>query len=143
MVTKLTSMLKALSRDDPARVEMTQTLLDKLYVMGILTTKKSLVQCEKLSTSAFCRRRLPVIMVKLKMSETLREATEFVEQVCRTTTHFDSTLLLVFRFKQATVHKRSNYISIVYIAFGCMIDLQEQLQDIGDCLCTFTMPVIR
>ena len=81
MITKLTAMLKALDRDDEARVEMTQTLLDKLFEMGVLTTKKSLVQCEKLSTSSFMRRRLAVVMVKLKMAENLREATEFIEQV--------------------------------------------------------------
>ena len=46
----------------------------RLYAMGIITTKKSLVQLEKLSTSALCRRRLSVVMVRLKMAETLKEA---------------------------------------------------------------------
>lgn len=49
--------------------------------MGVITTKKSLVQLEKLSTAAFCRRRLAVVMLRLKMSETLREAATFIEQV--------------------------------------------------------------
>ena len=49
--------------------------------MGVITTKKSLVQLEKLSTASFCRRRLAVVMVRLKMSETLREAATFIEQV--------------------------------------------------------------
>jgi hypothetical protein len=48
--------------------------------MGAITTKKSLAQLEKLSTSSFCRRRLSVVMVRLKMAETLREAVTFVEQ---------------------------------------------------------------
>jgi U3 small nucleolar ribonucleoprotein protein IMP3 len=48
--------------------------------MGVITTKKSLVQLERLSTSSFCRRRLSVIMVRLRMAETLREAVTFVEQ---------------------------------------------------------------
>ena len=38
----------------------------RLYAMGVITTKKSLVQLEKLSTSAFCRRRLSVVMVRLE-----------------------------------------------------------------------------
>jgi U3 small nucleolar ribonucleoprotein protein IMP3 len=38
--------------------------------MGVIPTKKSLVQLEKLATAAFCRRRLAVVMVRLKMSET-------------------------------------------------------------------------
>lgn len=50
--------------------------------MGVITTKKSLVQLEKLSTASFCRRRLAVVMVRLKMSQTLREACTFIEQVC-------------------------------------------------------------
>ena len=48
--------------------------------MGVITTKKSLAQLEKLATSAFCRRRLAVVLVRLKMAETLREAVTFVEQ---------------------------------------------------------------
>jgi hypothetical protein len=35
---------------------------------------------EKITVSSFCRRRLPVVMVRLKMAETLREAVTFVEQ---------------------------------------------------------------
>ena len=54
----------------------------RLYAMGVITTKKSLVQLEKLSTSAFCRRRLSVVMVRLKMAETLKEACTLIEQVC-------------------------------------------------------------
>lgn len=48
--------------------------------MGVITTKKSLAQVDKLSTSSFCRRRLSVVMVRLRMSETLREAVTFIEQ---------------------------------------------------------------
>lgn len=48
--------------------------------MGVITTKKSLVQLEKLSTSSFFRRRLSVVMVRLRMAETLREAVTFIEQ---------------------------------------------------------------
>lgn len=53
----------------------------RLYSMGVITTKKSLVQLERLSTAALCRRRLSVVMVRLRMSETLREACTFIEQV--------------------------------------------------------------
>jgi U3 small nucleolar ribonucleoprotein protein IMP3 len=48
--------------------------------MGVITTKKSLAQVDKLSTSSFCRRRISVVMVRLRMSETLREAVTFIEQ---------------------------------------------------------------
>lgn len=35
---------------------------------------------EKLTVSSFCRRRLAVVMVRIKMSETIREAITFIEQ---------------------------------------------------------------
>jgi ribosomal protein S4 len=54
--------------------------LCRLFNMGVLPTKKSLAQTDKLATAAFCRRRLSVVMVRLKMAETLREAVTFVEQ---------------------------------------------------------------
>jgi U3 small nucleolar ribonucleoprotein protein IMP3 len=33
-----------------------------------------------MNASAFCRRRLPVVLCKLKMAEHLKEAVQFVEQ---------------------------------------------------------------
>lgn len=51
-----------------------------MYALGIITTKKSLIQLEKLTVSSFCRRRLAVVMVRIKMSETIREAITFIEQ---------------------------------------------------------------
>jgi U3 small nucleolar ribonucleoprotein protein IMP3 len=80
MVTKLTNMLKQIDPRDQARVEMTKQLLEKLYSMGAIPSTKSLTLCDKLSTSSFLRRRLSVVMVRLKMSETLREAVTFIEQ---------------------------------------------------------------
>mmetsp|Transcript_4763 Transcript_4763/g.8398 ORF Transcript_4763/g.8398 Transcript_4763/m.8398 type:complete len:95 (-) Transcript_4763:1159-1443(-) len=81
MITKLVSMMKTLAANDPARIEITDLVLEKLKNMGIITTKKSLSQLEELSTSAFCRRRLPIIMVRAKMAETVPEAVTFIEQV--------------------------------------------------------------
>lgn len=80
MVTKLTGILKELDPKDPTRIELTDQLLTKLHNMGVLDTKKSLVQVEKLAVAAFCRRRLSVVMLRLKMAETMREACTFIEQ---------------------------------------------------------------
>jgi U3 small nucleolar ribonucleoprotein protein IMP3 len=55
-------------------------LLDKLFRMGLIDAASSLVKAEHLPASAFCRRRLPVVLVRLKMAETLREAVTFIEQ---------------------------------------------------------------
>lgn len=80
MVTAIVSTLKKLDAKDATRIDLTDKILDKLYDMGVISTKKSLVQLEKLSTASFCRRRLAVVMVRLKMAETLREAVTFIEQ---------------------------------------------------------------
>lgn len=79
-VTKVVNTLKRLDPRDSTRIELTDKLLNKLYDMGVITTKKSLAQLEKLSTSSFFRRRLSVVMVRLRMAETLREAVTFIEQ---------------------------------------------------------------
>eukprot|EP00124_Ichthyophonus_hoferi_P000967 Ihof_evm14s42 gene=Ihof_evmTU14s42 len=69
MVKSIATKMAALDPQDPFRIETTDALLCKLYNMGVIPTKKSLVACEKLSVSSFCRRRLPVVMVRVKMAE--------------------------------------------------------------------------
>lgn len=59
---------------------MTEQLLKKLFDMGIINTEKSLQRADEITASAICRRRLPVVMVRLKMAETVKNAVEFVEQ---------------------------------------------------------------
>lgn len=80
MVRKLTHKLSLLDPKDEFRTTKTNHLIDKLYRMGILTAKKSLAECEKITVSAICRRRLAVIVMKLKMAETLKAAVTFIEQ---------------------------------------------------------------
>lgn len=80
MVTKLSAKLKTLKSEDPFRVAMTDQLLTKLSDMGVIHQATTLKQAEDLTASAICRRRLPVIMVRLKMAETMKTAVTFVEQ---------------------------------------------------------------
>ncbi|KAL2911153.1 U3 small nucleolar ribonucleoprotein imp3 [Polyrhizophydium stewartii] len=79
-VRKIANRLSMLDPKDPFRDKTTDALLDKLYRMGLITAAKSLSQCEKMTVSAFCRRRLPVVMVRLKMAETVKQAVIYVEQ---------------------------------------------------------------
>lgn len=72
--------IRDLEPEDPFRIKCTVELLDKLYNMGIIPTKKNLELVDKVTASCFCRRRLPVILVKLKMAENIKAATMFVEQ---------------------------------------------------------------
>jgi U3 small nucleolar ribonucleoprotein protein IMP3 len=78
-VTQLVARLKKLQPHDPMRIRITEQLLNRLFNLGVIPTKKSLSTVEELSTAAFCRRRLPVVMIKLHMAETLKEATQMVE----------------------------------------------------------------
>ncbi|KAJ3364282.1 hypothetical protein AMAG_10166 [Allomyces macrogynus ATCC 38327] len=79
-IRQLAHRISLLDARDPFKAHKTDALLTKLYNMGFLPTKKALSQCEKMTVSAVCRRRLPIVMVRLKMAETVREAVTFVEQ---------------------------------------------------------------
>merc|ERR1711915_725598 len=48
--------------------------------MSLIPTKRSLALCDNVSASSFCRRRLPVVMVRLRLAETLKAAVTFIEQ---------------------------------------------------------------
>ncbi|XP_024023297.1 U3 small nucleolar ribonucleoprotein protein IMP3 isoform X1 [Morus notabilis] len=80
MVHRLVNILMKMDGKDPFRIEMTDTLLEKLYNIGVIPSKQSLVLCERLTVSALCRRRLSTIMVRLKFAEHLKEAVTYIEQ---------------------------------------------------------------
>lgn len=80
MVIKLVNILKQVDPKDPFRVEMTDRLLEKLYNIGVIPTKKSLALCDKLTVSSFCRRRLATVLVRLHYAERLTEAVKYIEQ---------------------------------------------------------------
>lgn len=80
MVTKLSNKIKSLKPDDSFRIAMTDQLLTKLRNLGIIDTDKSLEKADSLNVSAICRRRLPVIMMRLKMAQDLRAAVTWIEQ---------------------------------------------------------------
>lgn len=49
--------------------------------MGVLGQLAKVSDLEtKITVSAFCRRRLPVVMCKLKMAQTVADATKLIEQ---------------------------------------------------------------
>jgi U3 small nucleolar ribonucleoprotein protein IMP3 len=78
-ITKLTNRLVKLPPTDPYRIKVTEQLVAKLYGMGVIHTK-SLNNCAKLSTSAFCRRRLSVVLVRLQMAANMKESITLIEQ---------------------------------------------------------------
>ncbi|KAL9268322.1 U3 small nucleolar ribonucleoprotein IMP3-like protein [Drosera capensis] len=80
MVDDLVNKLKQLDPRDPFRIETTESLLKKLYDMGVISDKRSLAVCDKLKVSSFCRRRLSSVMVKMHLAEKREEAVKFIEQ---------------------------------------------------------------
>lgn len=79
-VRTIARKLRDLDPKDPFRIRSTAKLLEKLYSSGIIPTKESLGLADKVTASSFCRRRLPVILVRLRMSQSLKMATTFIEQ---------------------------------------------------------------
>jgi U3 small nucleolar ribonucleoprotein protein IMP3 len=62
-ITKFVGKVKLLAQDDETRRSLSEHLLQKLYNMGIIDKTNSLTAIEKLPASAFCRRRLPVVIL--------------------------------------------------------------------------------
>lgn len=65
-IRDLAEKLSTLETTDPFRNECTGQLLEKLYSMGVISTKR-LKHCKEVSVSSFCRRRLPVFITKSGM----------------------------------------------------------------------------
>ncbi|KAJ9192017.1 hypothetical protein DTO166G4_6057 [Paecilomyces variotii] len=82
---QLAHKLSALDPEDPFRRKTETELLEKLWTMGILKQSREqgagLSKVEReVTVSAFCRRRLAVMMVRSGMVETIKAAVTFIEQ---------------------------------------------------------------
>ncbi|KAK9498087.1 hypothetical protein O3M35_003969 [Rhynocoris fuscipes] len=79
-IRTLARKIKELDSSDPFRSEQSAELLQNLYLIGIIDNKWDLSVCNRVSPESFCKRRLPVIMVKNKMVNSVKLATQFIEQ---------------------------------------------------------------
>jgi len=78
-IRELARKIKDLDPKSPHRTDMSAAMLEKLYNIGIIPTKWNLELCDKVTASSFCRRRLPVLMVRAKMAENVKSAVTLVE----------------------------------------------------------------
>jgi U3 small nucleolar ribonucleoprotein protein IMP3 len=78
-IIKISTKISLLDQKDEFRQKKTDALVDKCYRLGIITSK-SFSSCAKVTVSAFCRRRLAVVMTRLKMSETIKMGVRLIEQ---------------------------------------------------------------
>ena len=81
----LSHQLSQLPPQDPHRIQRESALLEKLFHTGILKRSReqgsSIAEIEKeVTVSAFCRRRLPVVMVRMGMVERVGVAVGLIEQ---------------------------------------------------------------
>ncbi|CAL8102009.1 unnamed protein product [Calicophoron daubneyi] len=79
-IRDIANKLKDVDESDPWRAEMTRLLTAKLHNLGLVPTRQSLMLASKVNASSFCRRRLPVILMRSHMAETMKAAVTFVEQ---------------------------------------------------------------
>lgn len=63
-IRELAKRVSEIDAKEPFRTEMSAALLEKLYVLGLIPTKWDLNNAVNISASSFCRRRLPVVMVR-------------------------------------------------------------------------------
>lgn len=78
-IRNIAEKIANVDKSHPFRTEVSGQLLEKLYVLGMIPTKWDLEAASKVSASTFCRRRLPVVMVRNKMSENIKNASKLVE----------------------------------------------------------------
>ncbi|KAK5650850.1 hypothetical protein RI129_001879 [Pyrocoelia pectoralis] len=79
-IRELGRKIKEVDANHPFRTFSSAQLLEKLYVLGLIPTKWNLGLIEKVTPSSFCRRRLPVVMVRSKMAENIKSAVKLIEQ---------------------------------------------------------------
>ncbi|KAI3394695.1 hypothetical protein diail_2442 [Diaporthe ilicicola] len=78
---QLAHRLSLMPPENEVRRKHEKLLLEKVYDMGILSSTSKLSSIEHGATvSAFARRRLPVVMTRLRMAETIQAATKMIEQ---------------------------------------------------------------
>merc|ERR1712083_505548 len=79
-IRDIVRMIKDLNPNRQHRTDMSAAFLEKMYSIGLIPTKWNLELCDKITASSFCRRRLPVVMLRSKMAESIKTATQLIEQ---------------------------------------------------------------
>lgn len=78
MIRALMSQLRYLPADSKVRIEITQQLLDRLYDMQLIQERRGLAEVDKVGVEAFCKRRLPSILVSLSMAPNCKLASDYI-----------------------------------------------------------------
>lgn len=79
MIRKLSESLSRLADNDTTKIFIAKKLINLLHSIGIIENKK-LLDCTRVSVSALCCRRLPMVMAKRKLVQKYEDADKFVQQ---------------------------------------------------------------
>uniref|UniRef100_A0A0N5C2R5 S4 RNA-binding domain-containing protein n=2 Tax=Strongyloides TaxID=6247 RepID=A0A0N5C2R5_STREA len=79
-IREFANKLKDMPDSNPSKRVMIRKFLGKLYNCGLIPAADSLERANKVTASSFARRRLPVLMKLSNMTETIKLATDYVEQ---------------------------------------------------------------
>lgn len=103
-IRELAKRISEIDAKEPFRTEMSAALLEKLYVLGLIPTKWDLNNAVNISASSFCRRRLPVVMVR---SEYILQLTFRCVQSKGVSVDVDDAGFLFVFISQITCHNTS------------------------------------
>ncbi|EGT41660.1 hypothetical protein CAEBREN_06056 [Caenorhabditis brenneri] len=77
---ELADLIKNLPESDPFRSKCTEDVLSKFYNAGLVPTADTLERIGKVTGASFARRRLPVVMRNTGMVDSVKTASDLVEQ---------------------------------------------------------------
>ncbi|KAJ1984604.1 U3 small nucleolar ribonucleoprotein imp3 [Dimargaris cristalligena] len=78
-IKRLARKLATLQPTDSFRIDQEKLLVDKLFHMGILSDRNTVSQVLNVRAESFCRRRLNVILCRLNMADTIKDANKFIQ----------------------------------------------------------------
>ena len=85
-IQHLALRLSKLPSTDGFRMKREAALLGKCYDMGLVNVGNKLSDVlNDITVSAFCRRRLPVVMVRIKMSQSIKQASQQASKPAKNT----------------------------------------------------------
>ncbi|EFA79733.1 U3 small nucleolar ribonucleoprotein protein [Heterostelium album PN500] len=77
-IQKILHLVQELDDKDPMKKQITDTLCEKLYDMGVIDSKTTF-SLTKICQASFCRRRINVLLVQLKYAQNLANAASIVQ----------------------------------------------------------------
>jgi U3 small nucleolar ribonucleoprotein protein IMP3 len=79
LIRGLLGHLRFLPASSNVRIQVTAELTKRMHDMGLIADPTGLAEVDKVGVEAFCKRRLPSLMVRMRMAGNCKIASDFVE----------------------------------------------------------------